>query len=51
VFPTTFDVSATSPAQIEQNLLATNFGLLTTDIRYSSIVNGIPATYFFKLKF
>jgi hypothetical protein len=51
VFPTTFNVSATSPAQIEQNLLVTSFGLLMTDIRYSSLVNGTPATYFYKLKF
>jgi hypothetical protein len=51
VFPATFNVSATSPAQIEQNLLVTGFGLLTTDIGYSNIVNGTPATYFYKLKF
>jgi hypothetical protein len=50
-FPTTFNVSATSPDQIEQDLLVTRLGLLTTDIRYSNIVNGVPATYFFKLKF
>jgi hypothetical protein len=50
-FPTTFNVSATSPAQIEQNLLVTRFGLLITDIGYSSIVNSTPATYFYKLKF
>uniref|UniRef100_A0A7C2NZ43 Uncharacterized protein n=1 Tax=Schlesneria paludicola TaxID=360056 RepID=A0A7C2NZ43_9PLAN len=50
-FPATFNVSATSPDQIEQSLLVTGFGLLTVDIGYSSIVNGIPATYYYKVKY
>lgn len=50
-FPSTFNETATSPDQIEQNLPVTVFGLMTADISYVNIVNGIPATYFFKLKF
>ncbi|HUQ70997.1 MAG TPA: hypothetical protein VM165_15830 [Planctomycetaceae bacterium] len=51
VFPTTFNVSATSPNQIVQNLQVTTFGLLTADLGFSNIVNGVPAGYFYKLKF
>ncbi|MDZ4687285.1 MAG: hypothetical protein SH850_19590 [Planctomycetaceae bacterium] len=50
-FPMTFNVSATSPDQIEQNLQVTRFGFLTADLGFSNIVNGVPATYFYKLKF
>lgn len=50
-FPATFDVTATSPNQIQQNLLVTWFGVMTADIKYANIVNTVPATYFFKLKF
>jgi len=49
--PITFNVSATSPNQIEQNLLVTRFGLLTADLGFSNIVNGLPANYFYRLKF
>jgi hypothetical protein len=51
VFPMVFDVSATSPDAIGQNLLVTRWGILLADVGYTSIVNSVPATYFFKLKF
>jgi hypothetical protein len=49
--PITFNASATSPDQIVQSLLIPSFALLTVNVGYSSIVNGTPAQYIYKLQF
>jgi hypothetical protein len=48
---TSFSATATSPNQIVQTLLTTNFGVLTVDVGYSQVVNGLPARYYYKLEF
>jgi|GEM_PF-2400874 len=48
---TTFDQSATSPDQISQPILVTGYGVLTFNVRYSSVVNPTPNRYFYNLKF
>lgn len=49
--PIEFQESATSPNQILKTLPVNITGMLTLDVGYSSIVNGVPARYFYKVQF
>lgn len=48
---TTFNQSATSPDQVIQPVLVTGYGILTFDVKYTSLVNSSPTRYFYNLKF
>jgi hypothetical protein len=48
---TTFHATATSPNQIVQWLSTTIVGVLTVDISYSDVINGLPAGYIYRLEF
>uniref|UniRef100_A0A7C4LME5 Uncharacterized protein n=1 Tax=Schlesneria paludicola TaxID=360056 RepID=A0A7C4LME5_9PLAN len=50
-FSTTFSASATSPDQIVEILPITYFAVVLVDVRYTSIINPLPAQYIYKLKF
>lgn len=51
VFPSTFDVSATSPAAVNLALPVIGISVVRFDVCYDSIVNGTPANYVYRLKF
>lgn len=51
VFPVTFDVAATSPAKVDQNLPTTGVGILIFNVKFDNIVNGVPANYLYTVKF
>lgn len=51
VFPTAFTASATSPDQIEQNLLVTGIGVAQFTVQYTALVNPSPGTYFFNIRY
>lgn len=48
---TSFTQSATSPDLVSQPILVTGYGVLTFNVRYSSVVNPTPNRYFYNLKF
>ncbi len=51
VFPSTFDVPATSPAAVNLSLPVIGISLVRFDVCYDTIVNGTPANYVYRLKF
>jgi len=46
-----FTATATSPNVVTQTLLTNNLGVLSIDVGFSQVVNGLPARYYYQLQF